>query len=156
MSEVLELIEFQNKAKKKAKKKKNNVFNKYDFDWDEFQHEYENWYIDDSGQKVFYNQENGKILLNRTHLMVGDSEPVILDVKFWKARDIVLPRVEAFLKGAHLYDWINYTPEFWANSSNCFHSATNFTWITFPMWLKFIVADNPDLWAKWQVTTEAL
>lgn len=82
-------------------------------------------------------------------MIVGDADPIIINVKFWKARDTVLPRVEAFLKGAHLYDWINYTPEFWSNSSNCFHSGTNLTWITYPMWLKFIVADNPNLWDKW-------
>jgi hypothetical protein len=64
------------------------------------------------------------------------------------------------LKGAHLYDWILdesvYAPEFWTNTSNCFHAGTNLTWVTLPGWLKYIVADNPSLWQKWQVTTEAL
>lgn len=87
--------------------------------------------------KVYMNKENHKVYLNRTHLMVGDVIEIMIDVSFWKTRDSVLPRGEAFLKGSHLYDWENYTPELWANTSNCFHAMTNFTWVSVPMWLKY-------------------
>jgi hypothetical protein len=87
--------------------------------------------------------------------MVG-AEEVFIQIQFWKFRDLLLPRGEAFLKGSHLYDWPGYRPEFWANSSNCFHASTNFTWVTFPGMIQYLVADNPSVWEKWQVLTEGL
>ena len=85
--------------------------------------------------------------------MVGamnELAPIYIEVGYWELRDSILPRIEAFLKGAHLYDWILdesvYAPEFWTNTSNCFHASTNLTWVTLPGWLKYMVADNPSLW----------
>ena len=161
---LLKLHKEQNKKKSEKKKKKanktmknsqkQNLYNKYGYDWEE---PIQNWYEDSNGTKVYMNPENHKIYLNRTHLIVGaaQSEPIIIDVMFWKFRDILLPRIEGFLKGAHLYDWKGVPAEYWANTSNCFHSATNLTWITFPMWLQYVTADKM-VWNKWMVTTEAL
>jgi len=105
------------------------------------------------GDKIHVNPENHRFYLNRTHLMVGamnELAPIYIEVGYWELRDSILPRIEAFLKGAHLYDWILdesvYAPEFWTNTSNCFHASTNLTWVTLPGWLKYMVADNPSLW----------
>jgi len=110
--------------------------------------ENESYFLHLRKQKVLVNAENHRFYLNRTHLMVG-AEEVFIHVQFWKFRDLLLPRGEAFLKGAHLYDWPGFRPEFWANSSNCFHAFTNLTWVTFPGMLQYLVADNPSVWEKW-------
>lgn len=97
--------------------------------------------------------------VNKTHLIVEDVErttDIILPPGFWMRRDEILPRGEAFLKGIRLYDYPNITAEFFANTSNCFHELTNYTWITIPRYLDYVTLVGPSYWEKWQVTTEAL
>ena len=65
-----------------------------------------------------------------------------------------MPRGEAFLKGMRLYDYPGLLPEFWANTSNCFHSYTNYTWVTVPNYLDFITRVGPTVWEKIQASSE--
>ena len=75
-------------------------------------------------------------------MSVGDYMRVIeLPPNFWRFRDATLPRGEAIMKGMRLYDFPDpnsndpnvYLPSlFWANTSRCFHGATNFTWVDVP------------------------
>ena len=148
-------MEKQNKKNKKQKTHDQRLFNKHQVDEESFESEKSSEYfiVNSLGERINVNAENHRFYLNRTHLMVGalkrpELDPIYIEVGFWQLRDSILPRVEAFLKGAHLYDWEiqEYQPEFWTNTSNCFHSFTNLTWVTLPGWLKYIVADNPSLW----------
>jgi len=102
--------------------------------------------------------------INKTHIRVQAAsadgvertDVIILPPGFWQRRDEVLPRGEAFLKGTRLYDYPGLMPEFWSNTSNCFHAITNYTWITIPHYLDFVTNAQPTYWEKWQITTESL
>ena len=84
------------------------------------------------------------------------AEIYTLPVDFWETRDHVLPNGVAFLKGLRLYDYPGYFGPFWQNTSHCFFAVTNITWETFPLWLKYVQADNPGKWDKYLTTTEFL
>ena len=61
---------------------------------------------------------------------------------------------EGFLKGIRLYDFPNITtPYFWANTSNCFHRLTNYTWNVTPHYLNNVTLVGPSPWDKWSNTT---
>lgn len=105
--------------------------------------------------------DNLKFTISRTHLRVGAviqgrerRWDVILPANFWRLRDRVLPYGEAFLKGIRLYDYTNVTPYFFANTSNCFHAHTNFTWNTVPSYLDFISRNDSDWWPIIQATSK--
>lgn len=98
-------------------------------------------------QEYVYNKnwDNVKFNLNKTHLRVmatiagyERSSDVIIPANYWRTRDLVLPYGEAWLKGFRLYDYPGIEPYWWANTSNCFHMWTNFTWVTIPTWIEFV------------------
>ena len=93
--------------------------------------------------------------LNISHLTVG-VETYTLPVEFWESRDTVLPNGIALLKGLRLYDYPGYISPYWQNTSHCFFAVTNVTWEVFPLWFKYIQADNPDIWNKYLTSTEFL
>ena len=96
------------------------------------------------------------VYLNRTHLIVGVERTyeIILPPGFWYRRDEILSRGEGFLKGIRLYDFPNITtPYFWANTSNCFHRLTNYTWNVTPHYLNNVTLVGPSNWDKWSNTT---
>ena len=78
---------------------------------------------------------------------------IVIPPGFWKRRDEILPRGEAFMKGIRLYDYPGIQFEFWANTSNCFHGLTNFTWVDVPEYIDFVSLYGPTPWEKWQKTT---
>jgi hypothetical protein len=60
----------------------------------------------------------------------------------------------ALLKGARLFDYSGYVGPYWQNTSVCFFKMTNVTWETFPLWFKYLQADNRNFWDKFLTTTE--
>lgn len=83
---------------------------------------------------------------------------VEIPVQFWIVRDTFLPAAEMVLKGAWLYDWDDETiaAQYWNGTSDCMYALGNFTWITAPMWLKYVTAHNPGPWLKFSTSLEAL
>ena len=63
---------------------------------------------------------------------------------------------EMMLKGAWLYDWpedsSQYATAYWDGTSDCMYALGNSTWVTFPMWLRFISSHNPIGWQRIQGT----
>ena len=113
------------------------------------------------GESPFQTHLNPKFILKHSHLRVlasyyGYERTFLVELPpgFWQRRDEVLPFGEAFLKGVRLYDYPGIQPSFWANTSNCFHSYTNYTWVTVPGYLDFVSRDGPSLWSKVQATSE--
>lgn len=68
------------------------------------------------------------------------------------------PNGNGFIKGLRLYDWdsIDYTPYYWGNSSHCFNNMTKVTWELIPKVTKYLMADNPGVWEKWQIIASGL
>ena len=70
-----------------------------------------------------------------------------------------MPAAEMFLKGAWLYDWSDdedFATTYWDGTSDCLYAMGNSTWVTFPLWLRYITANNPGPWLKISTTLEAL
>lgn len=66
---------------------------------------------------------------------------------------------EMFLKGAWLYDWSDdeeFATTYWDGTSECMYALGNSTWVTFPMWLRYVTAHNPGIWPKFSTTLLAL
>jgi hypothetical protein len=114
----------------------------------------------DQFYKAEYLENNfTNIRLNRTHLMVEQTGDVFeLPVIFWKWRDFIVPNMDEFFYGIRLYDFPGLTPFFPGldNTSNCFFNMTNLTWSEIPLYIRYVQADNPGAWAKWNVTTTFL
>jgi hypothetical protein len=98
---------------------------------------------------------NSKYHISNRHLSVQEviygyerTSLIILPPGFWERRDEILPVGEAFLKGVRLYDYPNISYEFWANTSNCFHGYTNFTWAYIPSYFDYITRTTPSWWNK--------
>jgi hypothetical protein len=104
---------------------------------------------------------SSRFLISRTHLRVMATiqgyerrRDIILPPNFWRLRDQVLPHGEAFLKGIRLYDYPGVEPYFFANTSNCFHAYTNYTWVSVPSYLDFVTRLNQPYWPIIQATSK--